>query len=156
MATTDLIKQALYQQARLTILLTASESIEQSPFSDAYLLAWDREVYPACHDAADWHQPHEEQFKVREEEVLELLKYLNEQWQEKTGLTFYKLEDHYGVHGSTHSDGSWERWKLISVCHYFRLQRLFDDHFWSTLLTNGHCPSESFVITSNLDRVYVE
>lgn len=146
------ISAALFQQMRFSILSTVLDGVDKSPFTDAYLFAWDRGVYPAFDEGADWHIPHADQFKIGEGKVDELAKFLDEKWLAKEPITFYEVESHFDVHGTTHSLGTWDRYELLSVCRYLYLHSHFDDAFWDTLLTNGDCPSEAFSIRSPMDR----
>ena len=148
------IKQALYQQTRLTILLTAKDGHENSPFSTAYLHAWDSNVYPALDEGADWHKPHEAEFKVSEKMVDELHGFLADCWNDKKPLTFYDLEAHYDArHGNT----EWDRSVLVDVCRYFYLHgHLFDSEFWDKLTENGTCPSEAHSIRADFHSIYFQ
>ncbi len=146
----DEIKQALYQQMRFSILITASRDREASPFSDAYLYAWDRGVYP-LHDGGEWHVPHEKQFRVRETEIEELNLFLAKRWDDKQPITFYELEDHYDARSS----GPWDRPKLIFACRFISMHDLFDKICWHELRANGKCPTEAnAVIDSHPDRLF--
>lgn len=137
---------ALFQLMRFNVLSLGRTNLEASPFSAAYIYAWESGIYPLFNDGADWHKPFGLQFKISEAEVEELSKLLDENWQEKKPITFYKLEDHFSVRGTTHASSNWERWKLIVACRYMYLGNLFDENFWGTLTKNGECPSEAFSI----------
>jgi hypothetical protein len=138
--------EALFQIMRFNILNSGRLDIGNSPFSSAYLYAWEAGVFPAFDEGADWHKPFSSQFKVSDEEVLELGNFLDNEWLEKKIITFYGLESHYGVRSSTHSSGNWDRVKLLKSCRYMYLNNMFDDSFWSSLVENGKCPSEALSI----------
>ncbi|WP_087107195.1 hypothetical protein [Halomonas citrativorans] len=140
---------ALFQQMKLTILLTAQDGAEESPFHPAYLHAWDDGVYPLLDDGVDWHRPHAEQFTINKEKVQQIFSILCDYWEEKKELTFYTLEDQLGIKGSAYSLGDFERHDVISICRYFYLHDRFDKDFWSVLCRNGDCPSEAHVIASD-------
>ena len=147
--------KSLFQLMRFNILNSGRADMNASPFSTAYIYAWESGVFPAFNEGADWHKPFPEQFNVSEDEVLELGKLLDDKWLEKTPITFYELEDHYGVRGSTHSSGNWDRIKLLNTCRYMYLNSMFDDSFWSSLTENGKCPSEAHSICRPLSETDV-
>ncbi|MDX1366807.1 hypothetical protein [Pseudomonas sp.] len=138
--------EANFQLMRFNILSTSLANQESSPFSSAYIYAWDAGVYPLFNDGADWHKPFNAQFKVTESEIDELSKLLDENWLAKKPITFYELEDHFDVKGTSYTNSNWERWKLITACRYMYLQELFDTDFWASLVENGKCPSEALSI----------
>ncbi|MCC5904107.1 MAG: hypothetical protein JJT87_19520 [Halomonas sp.] len=140
---------ALFQQMKLTILLTAKDGVEESPFQPAYLQAWDDGVYPLLNDGVSWHQPHKDQFPITEEMVERLHSILCKHWDNKTGLTFYKLEDDLDIHGPSTALGEFTRSEVIRICRYFYLHDIFDQRFWATLCTNRECPSEAHSIASD-------
>ncbi|ADC63443.1 hypothetical protein [Allochromatium vinosum] len=144
--------ESLFQLMRFNILNSGRSDLDNSPFTSAYIYAWESGVFPAFNEAADWHKPFSEQFDVTEEEVLALGKLLDEKWLAKTPITFYELEAHCGVRGSTYSSVSWNRAKLVVTCRYMYLNRMFDDSFWSALVKNGECPSEAHSICMPLKQ----
>jgi len=145
------IETALYQQMKLTILLT-TKNPGGSPFGAAYLYAWDNGIYPIFDGFADWHAPHASQFRVSEEQVTDLLRYMDQHWEGNETLTFYDLESFYDVRGT---NPVWDRSALIGACRYIFLSRRFDQNFWSTLLENGKCPTEAHGIADEKpDAIY--
>lgn len=142
---------ALFQQMKLTILLTAKDGVDESPFIPAYLHAWDEGVYPLLDDGVDWHKPHADQFPIGKEMVESLHNILCENWENKTELTFYKLEDELDIHGPSTSLGEFTRSEVLSICRYFYLHDIFDKQFWATLCRNTECPSEAHSIASDRD-----
>ena len=138
--------ESLYQLMRFNILSSGKSNLEKSPFSPAYVFAWDRGVFPAFNDGSDWHKPFGEQFNVTEKEVLELGKLLDERWLAKSPISFYDLEKHFGIQGSTHSSSNWDRIKLVIACRYMYLNDMFDKSCWDKLTENGKCPSEAHSI----------
>ena len=139
----DTTNESLFQIMRFNILNEGRKGIKASPFSSAYIYAWESGVFPSYNDGADWHKPFPEQFRISDEEVTELGSLLDEKWLEKTPLTFYELEDRFGISGSTHSSGNWERGKLLVACRYMYLNKMFDDSFWSALVESGKSPVEA-------------
>src|SRR3546814_17041730 len=69
----------------------------------------------------------------------DLLELLDQRWNAGDPPTFYQLEDLYRVrHG-----GPWDRMGLVAACRYLRLMDLFDEAFWSKLLSPAKHPSEA-------------
>src|SRR3546814_2363816 len=66
----------------------------------------------------------------------DLLELLDQRWNAGDPPTFYQLEDLYRVrHG-----GPWDRMGLVAACRYLRLMDLFDEAFWSKLLSQAKHP----------------
>ncbi|MDL4861432.1 hypothetical protein NPJ88_003715 [Halomonas elongata] len=151
----DNIEQALYQQMRLSILLTAQNGVSESPFSPDYIAAWDNEVYPLFNEGASWHKPHEACFKIGKAKVEELFNYLLNHFDNKSELTFYELEKSFGIHGSAYATMGWERFDLTKICRYLYLNGCFDEAFWSTLTRNGECPGEAHSILRPIDHMNI-
>ena len=139
----------LFVAAKFQIVTAALTPGPGDRISDAYVYAWDSEVYPMLHEAADWHKPFASSFPVNKEMVEQLLDYLDNLWVRKKVPTFYKLEDHYDLR-SGHTP--WDRAKLIHVCKYAYLSNTFDGDFWNTLLAPTEHPSEARSITSPFNR----
>ncbi|MFA5835254.1 MAG: hypothetical protein WDA22_17375 [Bacteroidota bacterium] len=146
----DTNSKSLFQLMRFNILNSAKMNWENTPFSPAYIYAWDSGVYPAFNDGADWHKSFVDQFEVSEKEVVELGKFLDKKWLAKSAISFYELEDHYEVSHSTET--GWDRGKLLISCRYMYLNRMFDNSFWSALIENGKCPTEAFSICQKLEK----
>ena len=143
------IEAALYQQMRLSILLTTTGGEgNHSPFSEAYLYAWDNDVYPLFDELFDRHKPHQDQFAVSAKQLSELLLFLDEKWVAEESINFYALERHFCRADSAKAD-DWGRSTLISACRYMRLSRKFDPGFWSNLVAGGTSPSEAHVIVDD-------
>lgn len=144
------VMQALFNQQRLQIM---SLGVHHHEYTDDYLYAWDRGVYPSINDTDGSvnpmpHECYPEFFKVKKETVDKVLKYLDDKWLEKDVPTFYELEEHFG--------GKWGkedgRLALTSICRYAYLSESFDDEFWKKLLTPMQHPSEASLICRRLDR----
>ncbi|AYF35643.1 hypothetical protein CUU95_18280 [Vreelandella alkaliphila] len=145
------VANALFQQMRLTILLTAKDGIEESPFHPAYLHAWDDGVYPLLDDGAGWHKPHADEFPISKELVDTLHSILCHHWDNKTRITFWELEDELGIHGGVVSDGDFTRGQVVSICRYFYLKGNFDNDFWAKLCSKGGSPGEASAIAGDRD-----
>lgn len=117
--------------------------------SDAYLYAWEADVYP-FDSRAKWHAPFETSFLVTKEMIAELSEYLDGRWHRKQKIpTFYELEDRYGVrHGRT----AWDRHALIVALRYMWLCNHFDKRFWDALMAPMEHPSEASGVTREFDR----
>lgn len=148
------VSAALFQQMKLTILLTAKDGAEESPFHIAYLQAWDDGVYPLFDDGVSWHKPHADEFPISQEMVDTLHSILCHHWENKTGITFWALEDELDIQGDHVSHGEFTRYEVIKICRYFFLHENFDKEFWATLCTNGECPGEAHSITRNDLNIY--
>jgi hypothetical protein len=138
--------EALFQLMRFNILNSGRADMISSPFSRAYIYAWESGVFPALNKTADWHKAFPEQFYVSENEVSDLLKLLDDKRLEEIPITFYQLEDHYDVTGINHSSSTWNRMKLVATCRYLYLNGALDNSFWSSLTENGECPNEAHSI----------
>lgn len=152
---------ALFQQMRFSILTQAiNDTPAGNKLSCAYLYAWDDSVYPLLHEGATWHKPFEGCFRVNPEMIEELHLFFSDRWQSQNPITYYDLERCYGIH-STAVDGEiWDRFTLISACHYLCLYaysssefckdcRLYDNEFWKHLLSD--CPSEAHSIADSFE-----
>ncbi|HVJ33167.1 MAG TPA: ribbon-helix-helix domain-containing protein [Terriglobia bacterium] len=140
----------VFLATKFQIMTAALTPGPRQRIADAYLYAWDAEVYPLFDDGAEWHKPFETSFSVSKEMVSELSKYLDELWINGKDIpSFYDLEDHYGVrHGRT----EWDRHGLLVALRYMWLKRLFDEPFWNAILKPMEHPSEASSITSQFNR----
>lgn len=127
-------------------VLSLYVSDSQRNVTDAYAYAWDAGVYPIASDAAAWHKPFGECFEVGEEQMSELATFLDERWTSKSPISFYELEDHYGISGSARPGADWERGTLVAACRYLKLEGWFDDEFWAGVVGHSDCPSESHCV----------
>lgn len=142
------IKDMLYQQQKFLILNQyANSNASSRSVTGEYAFAWDRDIYPLLDDGVDWHKPFEEQFSLSKERMEQLHDYLVKNWDNGTGLTFYKMEDHFN---SREYSPTFSRSELVSACHYFKLHRRFDDGFWMSLL-NGDCPAEAHSVWEDFE-----
>lgn len=129
-------------------LLSLYVSDSQRNVTDAYAFAWDAGVYPIANEAAPWHKPYGSCFAVGEKQIAQLATFLEERWLAKTPISFYELEDHYGISGSARPGPQWERSTLVSACRYLWLEGWFDQEFWNGMVGHTDCPSESHCIRS--------
>lgn len=136
--------QQLFEVARLQIKLAAANPQIANRIPPSYLHAWEWRIYPMQGDSDGIAKSFESCFDVREDQVYELARFLDDRWIGKLPVTFYQLEDHFDVR---YGESRWDRSKLISVCRYFFLMDHFDSKFWSNLLTPMEYPSEASGIT---------
>jgi hypothetical protein len=154
----DPIKSMLFSLQRFQILTLVSSSSTQKSVSDSYAYAWLESVYPLLNDNASWHQAFEECFAVRREPLAELHAFLRERWDQRKPVSFYQLEDHYGIRGTKRPGPEWDQSRLVLACRYFYLHQQFDSEFWSALLETSQHPAEAEVISRKFDAdsVYFE
>lgn len=138
-----------FLQMKFQILTHSLDPNSGHLISDAYLHAWDRDVYPYFNDGAPWHVPLESDFHVSKDMVDELSTYLDSNWINKTVPTFYDLEAHFKVSQGT---TKWDRSSLIRTTRYFFLLDFFDTAFWQQLLTPTRHPTEASTLTRKYDR----
>ena len=131
----------MYEMARFQVLTAAVTPGVEDRLPEAYVFAWDNEVYPFSDAGSHLHVPFEPYFRVCEEKAEELSKFLDDRWLAKKVPTFYELEDHFETRFG------WDRGMLISACRYMYLHNLFDAAFWKTLLTPGKHPTEAATIS---------
>ncbi|MEJ5863533.1 hypothetical protein [Pseudomonas farsensis] len=143
--------EMLFNMQRFQLLaLFANPEIEGN-ISPAYAYAWERGIYPLGDDAAPWHKPYGDQFRVGETQVSELAEFLDKLWIAGKTISFYDLESHYDVSGVSRPGPVWGRVELITTCRYFYLLGWFDENFWTGMIGHSNCPSESKSITRPLN-----
>lgn len=139
-----------FQAMKFQILATSLAPQVGKVISDAQVFAWQSGVYP-FHDPSQeqWAEPFAAHFRVSKKMIEELAKYLDSIWLKKESITFYELEDHYGL---MTSKTDWDRGKLIDACKYMRLQNMFDDAFWNGIVKPMEHPTEAQYIIGKFDR----
>lgn len=141
------MKKELFTLTRFQVLTAALTDGPRQRLSDDYVYAWYGLVYPICDQAADWHQPYPDEFKVTKDMIEEFTKLLDDSWSANDVPTFYKLEHIYRARGGS---TQWGRSELLRACRYLKLNRSFDDQFWTKLLADR--PSEAHGIELPFDR----
>jgi hypothetical protein len=134
---------------RFQVLALGVNPQTERKLTDGYVYAWEESVYPLYDEAAPWHEPFADQFAIGRDAVNELGKFLDKRWREGSVPTFYDLEDHYDVLSGS---SSWDRIRLLQVCRYMFLHRMFDDEFWNQLLAPMKHPAEASTINQPLNR----
>lgn len=143
------MERQLFEIMRFQILSAAMRPEMTDKLTDAYVYAWEARVFPLFNEGAEWHHPFASQFVVPAELVSELSTFLDERSATKYFPTFFELEEHYGLgNGRT----PWHRATLVRACRYLRLNGLFDESFWSCLITPKEHPPEAAQITAKFDR----
>lgn len=146
------IKKLLFVQQRLQILHLGKHYGE---FTDSYLYAWERGVYPffnGTDGSVDKkpHELHQDLFRISEGEVEFIIKRFNKAYDDNEKLTFYGLEDE--LHVYSHSTSGWTRGKLLRISRYLFLEEEYDKSFWNKLTENGSCPAEAHSIRREFIR----
>ena len=101
----------LFSLQRFQILALFSNTAAERTVSDTYAYAWLQSVYPLLNESAPWHKPFAGCFAVSGARLGELKAFLYDRWCGKQPITFYELEDHYGIRGSRRPGPvSGERW----------------------------------------------
>ncbi|MGH1428727.1 MAG: hypothetical protein ACRBEE_12360 [Arenicella sp.] len=141
------IMRALFAQQRAQIIEMKASG--NGVIDDAYALAWIDGMYPYYHDedSSVPQKPHEnfkEFFIISGDFVKQVVEFLDEKWLKNNSPTFYELEDKFG--------GKNNRSKLITICRYCYMKRMFDDKLWKALITPMKFPSEAGNLTSSLDE----
>jgi hypothetical protein len=145
MASLETLEKQLFETTRLQILIAARLPAPEPLVPSSYAFAWYNEVYPF--DVADGpHTPHEHLFAVRQQPIVDLITFLEEEDQNGKLYSFYELEERFDAR----SEGAvWSREKLIDTLRYIHLTNGFDAPFWEALM--AHAPAESHCIPSGFD-----
>ncbi|GAA4882570.1 hypothetical protein [Ferrimonas pelagia] len=148
---TKQIMDAMFTQQRLQVL---SLGVHHNEYTDAYLYAWEKSVYPLMQDSDDSvapmpHQHYTKQFIVSESKVNEIYQYLEQCWLDNAVPTYYELENEFRFRITGFG---WGRMDLVHICRYLHLNGSFDGEFWKKLLTPGKHPSELGSTSRQFDR----
>lgn len=146
---TKVARQA-FMAIKFQILVAALTEGPGIKLDDAYIYAWDRDIYPWFHDSAGWHKPFKDDFIVDGDMMHELMTYLDEKWLQGTAIpTFYELE---ATFNARERGARWDRGKLIGACRYAYLADMFDARLWDRLLARTQYPTEAGGISDPFDR----
>lgn len=150
--------EMLFSLQRFQILALYTSTTTERTVSSSYAYAWFEGVYPLLHESALWHQPYDESFAIPSAQMKELDDYLSSAWASKKKITFYQLEDHYGIKGPKRPGQIWSQSSLILACRYLYLCGKFDATFWASLLSGSQCPMEAEAISHKFEAtdVYFE
>ena len=94
MASLETLEKQLFETTRLQILIAAQLPAAEPLVASSYAFAWYNEVYPF--DVADGpHTLHEHLFAVRQQPVVDLITFLEEENQNDKLYSFYELEERF-------------------------------------------------------------
>jgi len=147
----DKVNEMLFSLQRFQIMALYTSTAAERTVSDSYAYAWAESTYPLLHESAAWHQPHADAFAIQPAQMKELYAFLSDVWKSKKSVTFFQMEDHYGIKGSKRPGPVWSQPSLIMACRYFFLCQSFDSAFWSALLSGSQCPIEAEAIARKFD-----
>ncbi|PIO96029.1 hypothetical protein CBI55_03645 [Pseudomonas syringae] len=145
------VAKMLYNVQKFQILDAYARSSENRHISEAYAYAWSEGLYPIGNEFAVWHEPHGDSFKVGDKKLQELADFLDVTWTDGKTVSFYDLEQRYGIRGTSGFAPDWDRADLIHACRYFKLLDWFDDDFWIGLIGGSGAPTEAHSITRGFD-----
>jgi hypothetical protein len=147
--------EMLFALQRFQIMALYTSTAAERTVSDSYAFAWFEGVYPLLHDAAPWHKPYDVSFGIPSVQMKELYDYLSYAWESKKKITFFQMEDHFGIKGSKRPGPIWSQTRLILACRYFYLYEKFDPVFWLSLLSGSQCPMEAEAIASKFETTHI-
>jgi hypothetical protein len=91
MASLETLEKQLFENTRLQILIAARLPAPEPLIASSYAFAWYNEVHPF--DVADGpHTPHEHLFAVRQQPIVDLITFLEEENEQGKLYRFYELE----------------------------------------------------------------
>ncbi len=147
----DKVVKMLFLLQKFQVLSLYTSTSAERTVSDSYAYAWAEGVYPLLHESAPWHQSYETAFEIKPAQIKELDTFLSVAWEAKKDITFFQMEDHFGIKGSKRPGPIWSQASLILACRYLYLYQKFDSAFWSSLLSGSQCPMEAEVIPRKFD-----
>ena len=139
------MNDALFQIMRFQVLAAALQSGSSAKLHDSYVFAWDACVYPLFNDAADYHQPFADLFRISKADMQDLFKKLDTMWAEKRVPTYNELE--HSLMGTR-----WDRHNLILALRYMWLHDRFDHGFWNHVMKRDEYPHEAREINTKYVR----
>jgi hypothetical protein len=150
--------EMLFSLQRFQILALYTSTAAERTVSSAYAFAWFEGVYPLLHESAPWHKPYDASFAITSAQMKEVFDHLSRTWSSKKKITFFQLEDHFGIKGPRRPGPIWSQASLILACRYLYLHEEFDVAFWSELLSGSQCPMEAEVIAQKFEStdIYFE
>ncbi len=139
----DEIKDMLFSMQKFQIMSHFTNSAAETKISAPYAYAWEKGVFPILDDVAEWHKPFAKVFPVQEDMMKELIEYLQERFEKGITVTFYELEEHYGIKVAHILGDRWSRFMLAHACRYLNLHNKFSKEFWAEMVDDGKCPVET-------------
>ncbi len=141
------MKEMLYSMQKFQIMSLFTNSAAEQKVSAPYAYAWEKGIYPVLDEVAEWHRPFVDMFIVEEEMVKELIEFLDERYKKEIPMSFYELEEHYGIKGAARSGDKWDRFTLAHACRYLCNHKKFDENFWVAMMDDGKSPIETKCVT---------
>ena len=149
----SILLHALAEIRNQQIIQTKFNHETKSIYSDAYVYAIARSIYPYEDEQLGFEKdknkillyyPFYETYRVSYEQVKDVAELLDNKWLAKENITFYALENHYSRtwEGST-------RVNLMNICRYLYLSNYFDKPFWKKFLQDS--PSEANSLDKDFD-----
>jgi len=140
------LARMLFSVQRFQVLALFCNTAAEQTVSASYAFAWSQGVYPLLNTSAPWHKPFAHCFDIAHERIAELHQLLEQRFAAGAPLSFYELEDHFGIRGSRRPGPQWKQASLINAMRYLYLHRTYDAAFWERLLGDQQCPLEADVI----------
>ena len=138
------IKNMLFSMQKFQILSHFTNQCEEISLSAPYVYAWEKEVFPILDEIAPWHLPFTSRFPVKKEMIQELIEYLQERFDKGISLSFYELEEHYGIKvAHIIGEKGWSRFMLAHACRYLCLHKKFSEEFWAEMVDSAKGPIET-------------
>ncbi|ROP23256.1 hypothetical protein [Vibrio crassostreae] len=142
--TNDLQLLALYENRKLMITMNYRIHGDVCGFSPSYVYAIANDLYPFFQSVhipeENLIDPYYDCYRISENDISEVLNYIDEEWLKDRLYNFYDLETHFGGRG--------ERGKLITILRYAYLDDRFNEALWSKMME--WAPSEAKSIVRDL------
>ena len=147
------VGKAIFNMQRMMILQLKVNPQTSDTIPDDYVYAWYNKIYPFSSEG-ELHADLEEYFEISKEQVGIVSKYLDDNWLDKKLFNFYELEEHYDCR--TNPKHGIDRWVLIYILRYFKIQNGFNEKFWEKMLETLEHPSEakSILTPFSADEIY--
>ncbi len=136
------LKEMLFSMQKFQIMSQFTNSATEKKISAPYAYAWEKGVFPILDEVAEWHKPFADVFPVQEDMLKELIEYLQERFEKEIPITYYELEEHYGIKVAHVLGGKWSRFMLAHACRYLCLHKKFSETFWVEMIEDGKSPIE--------------
>jgi len=142
----NIILKALYEQRKLLITQNYKMIGDKTGFSQSYVYSIANDIFPIFHIGHyEDIEIYTNLYKIKEQQIQEFIKYIDEVWRKEDKIGFYDLEDKYG--------GREHRSDLIRMLRYCYLDNRFSgEEFWNSLMANG--PMESHSLTREFDILF--
>lgn len=140
-----------FELMRLNILKAALSSETAAQFTDSFVFAWQKGVYPLLHFSR-LAKPFADDFDINADMMSELTKELNAYANADDTITFYELERYFFEQKET----KWSRGLLVDALRYLFLfsdeRGGYSNDFFNGLIVDGGGPSEASIFNSSFIR----